>query len=210
MVTAGPTYEAIDDVRGITNRSSGKQGFAIAEAARAAGARVTLISGPVSLRTPEGVTRHDVASAAQMLEAVESVLDSDPADAFIGVAAVADWHVENAIQGKWKKVDGKAPELHFAENADILATVAKREKAPFCVGFAAEATDIENYAREKCLKKGCAFVVANLAREALGNDYNTVLLVDANSAESVGPADKLTIARAVVARLGQALTSHNS
>lgn len=210
VVTAGPTYEAIDDVRGITNRSSGKQGFAIAEAARAAGARVTLISGPVALRTPEGVSRQDVTSAKEMLEAVEAELKSDSVDAFIGVAAVADWHVTNAIQGKLKKVEGKVPQLQFEENADILATVAKREGAPICVGFAAEAMDIENYAREKCLKKGCAFVVANVAQEALGNDYNTVLLVDANSAESVGPADKLTIARAIVARLGQEFTTHTN
>lgn len=210
VVTAGPTYEAIDDVRGITNRSSGKQGFAIAEAARAAGARVTLISGPVALRTPEGVSRQDVTSAKEMLEAVEAELKSDSVDAFIGVAAVADWHVTNAIQGKLKKVEGKVPQLQFEENADILATVAKREDAPICVGFAAEAMDIENYAREKCLKKGCAFVVANVAQEALGNDYNTVLLVDANSAESVGPADKLTIARAIVARLGQEFTTHTN
>lgn len=210
LITAGPTYEAIDDVRGITNRSSGKQGYAIAQAAREAGARVTLVSGPVALRTPEGVKRLSVESARDMLEAVDQVLDGDKVDAFVSVAAVADWHVENAIEGKWKKTEGgAAPALKLVENPDILSTVAHRPVAPLCVGFAAEATDIENYARQKCLKKGCIFVVANQARTALGNDYNTVLLVDPEKTVSVGPADKLSIARAIVARLGEELTTRN-
>ena len=185
LITAGPTYEAIDDVRGITNKSSGKQGYAIAKVARAMGAKVTLISGPVALKTPEGVKRIDVEGAKDMLDATTHVLDTSKVDAFIGVAAVADWRMKKPHVGKIKK-NGLLPTLELAENPDILATVGARENAPVTVGFAAEVTNIEAYAREKCERKGAAFVVANLAKETLGSDYNSVFLVERDRT-TVGP-----------------------
>lgn len=206
LITAGPTYEPIDDVRGITNRSSGKQGYALAREALARGARVTLISGPVALSTPYGAKRIDVQSARDMLAAVTGVLDTDPADVFIGVAAVADWRVENAVEGKIKK-NGALPQLSLVENPDILSTVAARPDAPLIVGFAAEAADIERYAREKCLRKGCAFVVANEARHALGSDYNSVLLVEPEHTESIALSEKNSIARAILEKAAHLLAS---
>lgn len=210
LVTAGPTYEPIDDVRGITNKSSGKQGYAIARALREAGADVTLISGPCHLKTPVGVTQIDVTTAKGMLAAVEATLEATPVDAFIGVAAVADWCVEEPFVGKLKKREGRAPTLAFVENPDILSLVAHRENAPICIGFAAEAKDLEAYAREKCLKKGCAFIVANVAKEALGKDTNEVLFVDPEHTEAIGPTTKHAIARAIVARLAQLLEKHHA
>ncbi len=206
LLTAGPTYEAIDDVRGITNLSSGKQGYALARAARAAGAEVTLISGPVSLKTPEGVKRLNVVSAREMLDAVlETLQDGTVWDAFISVAAVADWRIKSSTQGKLKKQHGAPPRLELEENPDILATVGALQNAPLTVGFAAEAENLEAYARGKCLRKGCAMVVANHAGSALGSDYNSVLLVEADRTTPVEKADKYSIAEAVLARLAELL-----
>ncbi|MBM3384704.1 MAG: bifunctional phosphopantothenoylcysteine decarboxylase/phosphopantothenate--cysteine ligase CoaBC, partial [Betaproteobacteria bacterium] len=141
LVTAGPTEEAIDPVRVITNTSSGKMGYAVARAAREAGAEVTLVSGPVALQTPAGVARVDVRSAQQMLDAVKAAVKGS--DIFISVAAVADWKVKNPSRQKLKKAYGRAPALEFEENPDILAWVAARKDAPFCVGFAAESQKLE-------------------------------------------------------------------
>ena len=199
VVTAGPTYEAIDDVRGITNLSSGRQGYAVARAARNAGARVTLVSGPVSLRTPALVKRLDVVSAADMHRTVMETLDADPADLFIAVAAVADWQVEK-VEGKIKKEKGEIPQLAFSENPDILADVAARGDVAVTVGFAAEAEKLEDYARRKCVKKGCRLVVGNLAKDALGSDKNSVLFVTPESAEAFGPAPKARVADEIIAR----------
>ena len=160
LITAGPTYEPIDPVRFIGNRSSGLQGYAIARAAQAAGARVTLVSGPVKLARPEGVRVIDVQTAREMLAAVEAAL---PADVFIAAAAVADWRVEEAGGRKLKKTGEAPPTLTLVENPDILATVARsgQSRPRLVVGFSAETDQIERYAREKLEKKGCDFIVAN-------------------------------------------------
>ncbi len=208
VVTAGPTYEAIDAVRGLTNRSSGLQGFSIARAARAAGAEVTLVAGPVRLGGPEGVRRIDVVSARDMLEAVRRVCEEAPADLFIGVAAVADWRPEAVEAGKIKKHPGEGPTIgavRWVENPDILASVAAFPNAPLTIGFAAECDGIEAYAREKCRRKGAAFIVANDARMALDSDRNRVLIVSEEGTEAVGPSGKLEIARHIVARAAEAL-----
>jgi phosphopantothenoylcysteine decarboxylase/phosphopantothenate--cysteine ligase len=179
LVTAGPTYEAIDPVRFIGNRSSGLQGYAIARAARQAGARVTLISGPVALARPEGVTVVNVQSARDMLAAVEAAL---PADVFIGAAAVADWRVEQAQGQKLKKTGEGPPTLTLVENPDILAAVAnsKTSRPRLVVGFAAETQQVLQYAREKLLRKNCDFIVANAvgqSGELFGAPDNQVHIV---------------------------------
>src|SRR5690606_33241401 len=144
LLTAGPTFEPIDPVRGLTNRSSGKMGFALARALRDAGAEVVLVAGPTALDGPRGIRRIDVETAQQMHDAVMNELDGAAregrnVDLFVGVAAVADWRVANASATKWKKDDdGRAPPMELVENPDILATVARRPDAPYCVGFAAE------------------------------------------------------------------------
>jgi phosphopantothenoylcysteine decarboxylase/phosphopantothenate--cysteine ligase len=210
LVTAGPTYEAIDPVRGITNLSSGKMGFAIARAAREAGAEVTLVAGPVHLPTPRGVTRVDVKSARNMLQAVE--LRSHDASIFIATAAVADWRPAQAAEHKIKKDgSGKTPELQFVENTDILATVAQSERARsgalFCVGFAAESQDLLANAQAKRLRKGVPLLVGNIGPATFGKDDNALLLVDAERATELGPAPKLTLARQLVAEIGERLAT---
>ena len=202
LVTAGPTYEAIDPVRGITNLSSGKMGFAIARAAREAGAEVTLVAGPVHLPTPRGVARVDVKSAQNMLQAVES--RAHGASIFIATAAVADWRPAQAAEHKIKKDgSGKTPELQFVENTDILATVAQSARARggelFCVGFAAESQDLLANAQAKRLRKGVPLLVGNIGPATFGKDDNALLLVDAERATELGPAPKLTLARQLVA-----------
>ena len=206
LVTAGPTYEAIDPVRGITNLSSGKMGFAIARAAREAGAEVTLVAGPVHLPTPRGVTRVDVKSARNMLQAVE--LRSHDASIFIATAAVADWRPAQAAEHKIKKDgSGKTPELQFVENTDILATVAQSERARsgalFCVGFAAESQDLLANAQAKRLRKGVPLLVGNIGPATFGKDDNALLLVDAEQAVELASASKLTLARQLVAEIAQ-------
>jgi phosphopantothenoylcysteine decarboxylase / phosphopantothenate---cysteine ligase len=208
VVTAGPTYEAIDPVRGITNLSSGKMGFAIARAAREAGAEVTLIAGPVHVPTPRGVSRIDVKSAQNMLLAVENAARN--AHVFIACAAVADWRPANAADQKIKKDgSGQTPQLQFVENPDILATVAKSERAKkgelYCVGFAAESEDLEANAKAKRIRKGVPLLVGNIGPSTFGQDDNALLLVDANGVKEIERAPKLQLARMLVAEIAARL-----
>ena len=199
LVTAGPTEEPIDPVRVITNSSSGKMGFAVARAAREAGANVTLISGPVVLATPEGVERVSVRSAQQMFNEVKAAVDGS--DVFISVAAVADWRLKKPFAKKLKKVNGRAPKFEFEENPDILAWVAARKNAPFCVGFAAESENVAANAQAKRKKKGVPLIAANLAQEALGADDNAITLFDARGRHSLGRGPKLDQARKLLAHV---------
>ena len=202
LVTAGPTFEAIDPVRGITNHSSGKMGFAFARAAAEAGAQVTLVAGPVHLPTPRGVRRIDVQSAAQMLAAV--LPEAPRHGIFVATAAVADWRPLHAGEAKIKKDgSGGVPALELAENTDILATVAKLPLAqrPWCVGFAAESHDLLRHAREKLVRKGVPLIVANLGPATFGRDDNTLLLVDAEGERELPRGDKLDLARQLVAEI---------
>jgi phosphopantothenoylcysteine decarboxylase/phosphopantothenate--cysteine ligase len=203
LVTAGPTEEPIDPVRVMTNTSSGKMGFAVARAAREAGAEVTLVSGPVALATPQGVARVDVRTAAQMFDAVKAAVKG--ADVFISVAAVADWRVRKASAQKIKKAAGRAPVLEFEENPDILAWVAAQKDAPFCVGFAAESEKLEAHAREKRRKKGIPLIAANLAQSAMGADDNALTLYDERGRHSLGRGPKLEQARKLVAHVAKML-----
>jgi phosphopantothenoylcysteine decarboxylase / phosphopantothenate---cysteine ligase len=208
LVTAGPTFEAIDPVRGITNLSSGKMGFAIARAAREAGAQVTVVAGPVSLPTPRGVTRIDVKSARDMLAATEPQAHS--ADIFIATAAVADWRPVSASERKIKKDgSGQAPELAFTENPDILGTVAASPRAKsgalFCVGFAAESHDLAANAQAKRLRKGVPLLVGNIGPATFGADDNALLLVDEQGTREVPRASKLELARQLIAEIAHRL-----
>ena len=198
LITAGPTCEAIDPGRGITNLSSGKMGFAIARAAQEAGADVTLVAGPVHLPTPRGVQRVDVRTALQMHDVV---LAAAPAhDVFVATAAVADWRPATYAGHKIKKAGGKAaPGIEMAENPDILAAVARLPDAPYCVGFAAESHDLLKHAREKLERKKVPLIVGNLGPATFGRDDNALLLVDARGERELPRADKLTLARALVA-----------
>jgi phosphopantothenoylcysteine decarboxylase/phosphopantothenate--cysteine ligase len=207
LVTAGPTFEAIDPVRGITNRSSGKMGFAIARAAAEAGARVTLVAGPVHLPTPRGVRRIDVRSALQMLDAV--LLEAAAHEIFVATAAVADWRVAEVAAQKIKKDgSGQPPPLRFTENPDILATVAQLPtgERPWCVGFAAESHDLVRHARAKLLRKGVPLIVANDGPATFGRDDNTLVLVDAQGERTLPSGDKLALARQLVAEFARRIT----
>jgi len=207
LVTAGPTYEAIDPVRGITNLSSGKMGFAIARAAAESGASVTLVAGPVALPTPMGVTRIDVKSAREMHDAVLPLAPSR--DVFVATAAVADWRPADAATQKIKKVAGQgAPTLAMVENPDILATVAALPKRPYCVGFAAESHEVEAHARAKRERKNVPLIVGNLGPATFGQDHNALLLVDAGGTRALPAADKLTLARQLVAEIAQRLSAN--
>ena len=204
LVTAGPTFEPIDPVRGLTNRSSGKMGFAIARAAADAGADVTLIAGPVSLETPRRVRRIDVTTAVQMHDA--TLAAAPMSDIFVATAAVADWRVAGVAEAKIKKAEGKAvPSFELLENPDILAAVAGLPKAPFCVGFAAESNDLVKHAREKLARKKVPLIVANLGPQTFGRDDNALTLVDANGERELARADKLTLARQLVAEIATRL-----
>lgn len=208
LVTAGPTFEAIDPVRGITNLSSGKMGFAIARAAREAGAEVTLVAGPVSLPTPRGVTRVDVRSASNMLEAV---MDKAPvASVFVATAAVADWRPAQASEQKIKKDgSGATPALMFVENTDILATLAQSPRAQsgelFCVGFAAESHDLLANAQAKRLRKGVPLLVGNIGPATFGQEDNTLLLVDEQGVRELSRDSKLALARKLIANIADKL-----
>ncbi len=204
LVTAGPTVEAIDPVRGITNSSSGKMGYAVARAAREAGARVTLVSGPTALAAPAGVARIDVQTAQQMFEAVKKAVAS--ADVFIAVAAVSDYRVANQSKQKIKKGEKKGMTLELVENPDILGYVAKLPKGPFCVGFAAETEKLAAHAMEKRAKKGIPLLAANLAQHALGADENEITLFDAKGEHALGHGPKLEQARKLVAHLASMLS----
>ncbi|HUK05490.1 MAG TPA: bifunctional phosphopantothenoylcysteine decarboxylase/phosphopantothenate--cysteine ligase CoaBC [Burkholderiales bacterium] len=199
VVTAGPTEEPIDPVRVITNSSSGKMGYAVARAAQEAGARVTLVSGPVALETPAGVERVNVRTARQMFDAVKTLVKGS--DIFISVAAVADWRIKNSLDKKIKKVNGRPPILEFEENPDILAWVASQKNAPFCVGFAAESEDVDANARRKRLKKGVPLIAANRAQDALGADDNALTLFDRRGRHALGRGPKLEQARKLVAHV---------
>ncbi|HTT10564.1 MAG TPA: bifunctional phosphopantothenoylcysteine decarboxylase/phosphopantothenate--cysteine ligase CoaBC [Burkholderiaceae bacterium] len=201
LLTAGPTFEPIDPVRGITNLSSGKMGFALARAAREAGAKVTMVAGPTSLATPRGVRRIDVQTAQQMLDEVLAYIDH--AQIFVSVAAVADWRVANPSPSKLKKTRGAPPALQFTPNPDILARVAALPNPPYCVGFAAESDDVIENARAKLASKGIPLVVANRAQDALGASDNEVHLVDNAGVTSLPRDGKLAQARRIVAEIAR-------
>lgn len=208
LITAGPTFEAIDPVRGITNLSSGKMGFAIAAAAKAAAAEVTLVAGPVHLPTPRGVQRINVKSALQMLDAVQAHVGH--ASIFIATAAVADWRPASAADQKIKKDgSGEVPALAFVENPDILATVAKSERAQrgelYCVGFAAESHDLLQHATAKRVRKGVPLLVGNIGPATFGQDDNALLLVDASGHRELPRASKTELGRQLVAELARRL-----
>ncbi|HVE90525.1 MAG TPA: bifunctional phosphopantothenoylcysteine decarboxylase/phosphopantothenate--cysteine ligase CoaBC [Burkholderiaceae bacterium] len=199
LLTAGPTFEPIDPVRGITNLSSGKTGFAIARAARDAGAHVTLIAGPTALATPRGVHRIDVTTAREMMSAVMSHL---PADIFISVAAVADWHVSNQSRSKIKKTAAAtAPALQFASNPDILAAVAALPSPPYCVGFAAESDDVVVNARAKLAGKKVPLMIANRAQDVFGTESSELSLIDAEGVTAWPIASKMAQARRLIAEI---------
>jgi len=206
VVTAGPTFEPIDPVRGLTNRSSGKQGYAIAAALAARGAEVTLVSGPTGLAVPVGVTRIDVETAMEMKAATEAAL---PADIAVLSAAVADWRVDTVAGGKIKKAPGGPPMLSLIENPDILAGIAKPgpKRPKLVIGFAAETTDLEANARSKLSRKGCDWIVGNdVSADVFGADGNTVLLVTRDGADAWPRLSKTEVA----GRLADRIADHFS
>lgn len=208
LITAGPTFEAIDPVRGITNHSSGKMGFAIARAAQEAGADVTLIAGPVAQTTPRHVRRINIMSAQQMHDEVMKYAAQH--DLFIATAAVADWRVDSVASQKIKKTaDGAVPTLSFTENPDILASVAKLPQAPYCVGFAAESESLLEHAQQKRVRKNIPLIVANLGPDTFGKDDNQLFLIDAQGHKELPRADKLTLARQLIAEVAQRITQVN-
>jgi len=204
LITAGPTEEPIDPVRVLTNSSSGKMGYAVARAACEAGASVTLISGPVALPTPPGVSRIDVRTAQEMFEAVKQAAPAS--DVFVSVAAVADYRVKNRAAQKIKKGNG-ALALELEENPDILAWVASLPKPPFCVGFAAESEKLAEHASEKRRRKGVPLIAANLAHEALGSDENSIILYDDAGEHPLGRGPKLELARKLMDHVAARLTT---
>jgi len=210
LITAGPTFESIDPVRGITNHSSGKMGFALARAAHEAGAHVTLIAGPVHLPTPRGVQRINVMSAQQMLDAV--LPNASTHGVFIATAAVADWRPANLNEHKIKKEGKKAPPMfELTENPDILATVAAMPLPPYCVGFAAESENLLEHARAKLQRKRLPMVVGNLGPATFGRDDNSLLVVDPQQHYPLpadgSSADKLILARTLVQDIAQRLAN---
>ena len=206
LITAGPTFEAIDPVRGITNRSSGKMGFAIARAAVEAGAEVHLIAGPCELDTPLAatgkITRTNVVSAKEMHAAT---MQSADCDIFLAVSAVADWGIAKPAKEKIKRQGKQAPSLEFIANPDILADIAKTVKTksgkphPYCVGFAAESTDLLKHAQEKLQRKGIPMIVGNIGPDTFGSDLNELLIVEKNTSKKIAKADKLQLARQLIA-----------
>ncbi|QNN58354.1 bifunctional phosphopantothenoylcysteine decarboxylase/phosphopantothenate--cysteine ligase CoaBC [Diaphorobacter ruginosibacter] len=206
LVTAGPTFEAIDPVRGITNLSSGKMGFAIARAARDAGARVTLIAGPVHLQTPRGVQRVDVQSAQQMFDVATALVTE--ASIFIATAAVADWRPAQASEQKIKKDgSGEVPALTFVENPDILASIAHSRAAEsgalFCVGFAAESENLLAHASAKRKRKGVPLLVGNIGPATFGQDDNALVLIDAEGHREMARASKQVLADELIADIAR-------
>jgi phosphopantothenoylcysteine decarboxylase / phosphopantothenate---cysteine ligase len=208
LITAGPTFEPIDPVRGITNLSSGKMGYAIARAAREAGAEVTLISGPTALSTPYGVQRINVHTAQQMHDVVMTHIGTE--EVFIAVAAVADWRVANVSEQKLKKADdGKGgqlqPTLEFEQNPDILAEVAALPNKPYCVGFAAESENLLQYGETKRLKKNIPLLVGNIGHNTFGKDDNELVLFDENGHSHLALASKQSLARQLIAEIARRL-----
>lgn len=204
LLTAGPTFEAIDPVRGITNLSSGRMGYAIARAARQAGAMVTLVSGPVGFAAPQGVERISVRSALEMHQAV--MAHAAASDIFVGVAAVADYRVANAAEHKLKKDLGGIPPIELVENPDILAEVAALPDGPFCVGFAAESRNLEEYAQNKRSKKNIPLIAGNLIQDGFGGDDNRLVLFDDHGSHPLAPAAKSVLARQLVEHIAHLLT----
>jgi phosphopantothenoylcysteine decarboxylase/phosphopantothenate--cysteine ligase len=212
LVTAGPTFEAIDPVRGLTNRSSGKMGYAVARALSEAGAEVTLVSGPTALAAPRGVRRIGIESATQMRDTVHAHL---PTDLFVAVAAVADWRPAQVSVKKIRKIESNMPpELRFVDNPDILAEVAALPNAPYCVGFAAETDDATTDQRDQTLialasakriRKGVPLLVANFGPETFGSDHNALVLVDQAGSTALPYAPKDTLARTLVAEIARRL-----
>jgi phosphopantothenoylcysteine decarboxylase/phosphopantothenate--cysteine ligase len=209
LITAGPTYEAIDPVRGITNLSSGKMGFAIARAAQQAGAEVTLVAGPVSLPTPRDVKRLNVRSALEMHQAVQQAVSD--ASIFIAAAAVADWRPASSAEQKIKKDgSGETPSMNFVENPDILASVAQSARAQkgdlFCVGFAAESHDLLAHATAKRVRKGVPLLVGNIGPSTFGQDDNALLLVDAQGAQELPRDTKTRLAHQLIQNIASRLS----
>jgi phosphopantothenoylcysteine decarboxylase/phosphopantothenate--cysteine ligase len=204
LITAGPTFEPIDPVRGMTNRSSGKMGFALARAAAGAGARVRLVAGPTALPTPWGVVRENVLTAQQMYDAVMAAVSDT--DVFIAVAAVADWRVADPADHKIKKTAGDTlPDFSFVENLDILASVAALPNGPYCVGFAAESGDLLKHGEEKRARKKVPLLVGNLGPLTFGKDDNEVVLFEESGATHLPRADKPTLARTLIAEIARRL-----
>ena len=204
LLTAGPTFEPIDPVRGVTNLSSGKMGYALARAALYAGADVTLISGPTALAVPDGVTFLPVQTAREMHRAVMSQIANQ--QIFIAVAAVADWHVVNASAQKLKKQqDDTPPSLEFAQNPDILASVAALPNRPFCVGFAAESENLLAYGEAKRRKKNVPLLVGNIGHATFGQDQNTLTLFDEHGHTELPRADKQALADRLIAEIARRL-----
>ena len=199
LMTAGPTFEPIDAVRGITNRSSGKMGYALARAAIAAGAEVTLVSGPVSLTPPAGARVEQVQTAAEMFEAVKK--HAAKADIFIGVAAVADYRVSAPRKHKIKKTEENQLKLSLVPNPDILGWMAARPKPPFCAGFAAESRNLDAYADAKRRRKKVQLMIANLAQDAIGADDNEVSLLDDTGTHRLPRAPKSLIAQQIISHI---------
>jgi phosphopantothenoylcysteine decarboxylase/phosphopantothenate--cysteine ligase len=202
LITAGPTFEAIDAVRGITNRSSGKMGYAVARAALAAGAQVTLISGPTALAVPAAARVESVTSADEMFAAVKNHIANT--DIFISVAAVADYRPEQSAGGKIKKSDG-VPNLKLVPTPDIVAWVAAQPNPPFCVGFAAETEKLHERAQEKRRRKKLPLLAANLVQTAIGADDNELVLFDDRGAHLLARAPKSMIARQLIAHIAKLL-----
>ncbi len=204
LITAGPTFEPLDPVRGITNRSSGKMGFALARAAQQAGAEVHLVAGPVALETPWGVYRENVQTAQQMYDAVMRGVPD--ADVFIGVAAVADWRVDHVAQHKIKKTaEQRMPTFSFVENPDILASVAALPNPPYCVGFAAESDDLEVHGEEKRARKKVPLLIGNLGPLTFGQDDNEVVLFEASGRTPLPRAAKIALAQTLIAEIAKRL-----
>ncbi|WP_175940600.1 bifunctional phosphopantothenoylcysteine decarboxylase/phosphopantothenate--cysteine ligase CoaBC [Caballeronia sp. BCC1704] len=208
LITAGPTFEPLDPVRGLTNRSSGKMGFALARAAAQAGADVHLVAGPVALPTPWGVYREDVQTAQQMHDAVMQA--ASDAEIFIAVAAVADWRVDHASEHKIKKSGDALPAFNFVENPDILASVANLPNPPYCVGFAAESGDLDLHGEEKRKRKNVPLLIGNLGPLTFGRDDNEVVLFEASGRTPLPRADKQSLARTLIAEIAKRAPSGGS
>jgi phosphopantothenoylcysteine decarboxylase/phosphopantothenate--cysteine ligase len=205
LITAGATYEPIDTVRGLTNQSSGKMGYAVAQAAAEAGAEVTLVSGATALAAPAGVVRVDVTTAREMHKAVMARVKQ--ADVFISVAAVADYHPVDPKPYKIKRGNGNL-NVELEPNADILGEVAALPKGPFCVGFAAETEDLKANAQMKRNKKGIPLLAANLAQETFGKDTNALTLFDEDGVHELPLAPKIVLARQLIEHIAKMLPRH--
>ena len=203
LITAGPTFEPIDPVRGITNLSSGKMGYAIARAAWAAGAYVTLVSGPTALQAPHGVTLLPVTTALEMRDAVMANISGQ--EIFIAVAAVADWRVSDISTQKIKKQEGQIPTLSFEHNPDILAEVAALASPPYCVGFAAESENLLEHGATKREKKRIPLLVGNIGHQTFGKDDNELVLFDAHGHQSLPRATKETLAIKLISEIARRL-----